>query len=54
MANWLEYCLKSEREQDENPPPFVIRLRQLKAEREASSYTGESARGSDTAGGVAW
>ncbi len=32
LANWLEYCLKSEREQDENPPPFVVRLRQLKAE----------------------
>lgn len=36
MADWLEYSLKSEREQDENPPPFVVRLRKLKAEREAA------------------
>ena len=33
IADWLEYCLKSEREQDENPPPFIVRLRKLKAER---------------------
>ena len=37
IADWLEYCLKSEREQDENPPPFVVRLRKLKAEREAAT-----------------
>lgn len=37
IADWLEYCLKSEREQDENPPPFVVRLRQLKAERGAAT-----------------
>jgi uncharacterized protein (DUF433 family) len=36
MAGWLDYCLKSEREQDENPPPFVVRLRKVKAEREAA------------------
>lgn len=34
MADWLEYCLKGEREQDENPPAFVVRLRELKAKRE--------------------
>jgi len=37
IAEWLEYCLKSEREQDENPPPFVVRLRKLKAERGAAT-----------------
>ncbi|MUL35410.1 DUF433 domain-containing protein [Gloeocapsopsis dulcis] len=37
IADWLEYCLKSEREQDENPHPFVIRLRKLKAERGAAT-----------------
>jgi uncharacterized protein (DUF433 family) len=36
MAEWLEHCLSSEREQDENPPDFVVRLRQLKAKREAT------------------
>lgn len=36
MADWLEHCLKTEREQDKNPPPFVLKLRQLKAEREAA------------------
>jgi len=33
IAEWLEYCLKSEREQDENPSPFVVRISKLKAER---------------------
>jgi len=33
MADWLEHCLKSEREQDENPPPFITRLQKMKAER---------------------
>lgn len=37
IADWLEYCLKSEREQDENPPPFIVRLRKLKAERGVST-----------------
>lgn len=37
IADWLEYCLKSEREQDENPPAFVVRLRKLKAERGAAT-----------------
>ncbi|MEA5536817.1 DUF433 domain-containing protein [Crocosphaera sp. XPORK-15E] len=33
MTNWLEYCLKSAKEQDENPPEHLLKLRQLKAER---------------------
>jgi len=36
LEKWIEYCLKSEQEYDKNPPPFVIRLRQVKAEREAA------------------
>jgi uncharacterized protein (DUF433 family) len=36
VGNWLEYCLKSEREQDENPPSCVVRLLKLKAEQEAA------------------
>ena len=36
LENWIEYCLKSEQENDKNPPVFVIRLRQVKAEREAA------------------
>ncbi|MBC6474682.1 MAG: DUF433 domain-containing protein [Hormoscilla sp. GM102CHS1] len=35
MADWLEHCLRSEREQDENPPDFVLKLRKLKAEQAA-------------------
>ena len=34
MGNWLEYCLQSERQQDENPPSSVLRLLKLKAEYE--------------------
>lgn len=33
MADWLKYCHQSAKEQDENPPDYVIRLRRLKAER---------------------
>jgi uncharacterized protein (DUF433 family) len=33
MADWLKYCQESERQQDEHPPEYVIKLRQLKAER---------------------
>ena len=36
LENWMEYCLKSEQEYDRNPPTFVIRLRQVKAEQEAA------------------
>ncbi|MDB9316029.1 hypothetical protein PN462_23160 [Spirulina sp. CS-785/01] len=33
MSDWLDYCQTSEQEQDENPPAYIQRLRQLKAER---------------------
>jgi uncharacterized protein (DUF433 family) len=36
LENWIEYCLKSEQEYNKNPPAFVIRLRQVKAEQEAA------------------
>ena len=32
IADWLDYCLESEREQDEDPPLFVVKLRKLKAQ----------------------
>ncbi|MEQ8971497.1 MAG: DUF433 domain-containing protein [Coleofasciculus sp. C1-SOL-03] len=35
IGNWLEYCLQSEQEQDNNPPPAVVRLLKLKAEQES-------------------
>lgn len=35
MADWLEYNLRSAREQDENPPEYIIKLRQLKTEKQA-------------------
>lgn len=37
IADWLEYCLKSERKQDENPPAFVVRLRRLKVKPGATT-----------------
>ncbi|TAG90743.1 MAG: DUF433 domain-containing protein [Oscillatoriales cyanobacterium] len=36
VENWLEYTLQAQAEHDENPPPVVLRLRKLKAEREAN------------------
>ncbi|MDJ1176558.1 DUF433 domain-containing protein [Roseofilum capinflatum] len=33
MSDWLDYCAKSEREQDENPPDFILKLRQLREEQ---------------------
>lgn len=33
MANWLEYCLKFAREQDENPSEYILKLRQMKTEK---------------------
>jgi uncharacterized protein (DUF433 family) len=35
MSDWLEYNLRSAREQDENPPEYIIKLRQLKTEKPA-------------------
>jgi hypothetical protein len=34
MTDWLNYCQESEKQQLENPPDYVIRLRQFKAKRE--------------------
>ena len=34
MANWLNYCQESEKQQVKNPPDYVIRLRQLKTQQE--------------------
>jgi uncharacterized protein (DUF433 family) len=33
MADWLKYCQESAKEQDENPPEYILRLRQLKAQK---------------------
>ncbi len=35
VADYLEYCRKSKEEYERNLPPVVVRLRQLKAERES-------------------
>jgi uncharacterized protein (DUF433 family) len=39
MRDWLEYGRKAREEQEKNPPPFVLRLRALRAEieKEAAS-----------------
>ena len=34
IADWLEYGRRMREEQDRNPPPVVVRLRALKAERQ--------------------
>ncbi|MDY6785215.1 MAG: DUF433 domain-containing protein [Cyanobacteriota bacterium] len=34
MLNWLNYCKNSEREQNENPPDYIVKLRELKAKQE--------------------
>lgn len=34
IADWLEWSRQVREEQERNPPPFVLRLRALKAERE--------------------
>ncbi len=33
LTDWLEYGRRMREEQDRNPPPVVVRLRALKAER---------------------
>jgi uncharacterized protein (DUF433 family) len=33
MADWLNYCRQSAKNQDENPPEHILRLRKIKAER---------------------
>ena len=37
FADYLEYCRKAREEYEKNPPPGVIRLRKLKAERQSAS-----------------
>jgi uncharacterized protein (DUF433 family) len=32
VADWLEYCHRSEKEQDRNPSPAVVRMRRIKEE----------------------
>ena len=41
MADWLEYGRHMRGEQDRNPPPFVTRLRTLKAERQQQKVLDE-------------
>ena len=36
IADWLEYGRRQREEQNHNPPPVVVRLRELKAERQKS------------------
>ena len=33
MTAWLDHCLQSAKKQDENPPDYIVKLRQLKAEK---------------------
>jgi uncharacterized protein (DUF433 family) len=39
MAVWLDHCLTAAREQDENPPDYILKLRQLKAAKQAEKRT---------------
>lgn len=39
LEKWIEYCLKSEQEYDKNTPPFVVRLRQIKAQEAAKQIS---------------
>ncbi|NIM13498.1 MAG: DUF433 domain-containing protein [Candidatus Aminicenantes bacterium] len=34
MTDWLEYGRRMREKQDKNPPPVIIRLRELKAQRQ--------------------
>jgi uncharacterized protein (DUF433 family) len=34
IADWLEYGRRMREEQDRNPPPVIVRLRALKADRQ--------------------
>ncbi len=33
MADWLKHCQEGAKQQDKNPPDYVLRLRQLKAQK---------------------
>jgi uncharacterized protein (DUF433 family) len=37
LADWLEHGRRAREEQQRNPPPFVEKLRRLKAEREPAA-----------------
>lgn len=37
LTTWLNDCARAEREQDENPPAIVVRLRRLREERLAGA-----------------
>jgi uncharacterized protein (DUF433 family) len=37
LEDWIAYTIKAQQEHDRNPPPVVVRLRQLKAEREKAT-----------------
>jgi uncharacterized protein (DUF433 family) len=37
LTDWLHYCAQAERNQDENPPAIVTRLKQMKRDRLAVS-----------------
>ena len=39
VINWLEWGQERREEQDHNPPPIVVKLRALKADREKASLT---------------
>jgi uncharacterized protein (DUF433 family) len=38
LTHWLNHCAQVEREQDENPPAIVTRLKQIKADRTVATY----------------
>jgi uncharacterized protein (DUF433 family) len=42
IADWLEYCRLAREEQERNPSPAIVRLRKIKAEREAARRVNES------------
>ncbi len=36
VGDWLEFCLKSEAEYDRSPSPFVLKMRQIKEQKNIS------------------
>ncbi|NER99293.1 MAG: DUF433 domain-containing protein [Symploca sp. SIO1B1] len=42
MTDWLEWSERMREEQQRNPPPFVEKLRQFKAQREATKPKNDS------------
>jgi len=37
LTDWLEYGRRAREKQERNPPPVILRLRALKAERESTA-----------------